>query len=126
MRFDSGRSPGGERNIIAYRQRIRTSQLLLQTIRISLGNARLVGVVEADNAAKAQEGSDEHSQVEETLAGGDVGILFRAEDTENLVVLVNWLAKVALLLLIPPAAIWVSELALHSGRVLVAAILSRS
>lgn len=126
MRFGSGRSSAGERNIIAYRQRIRTSQLLLQTIRISLGNARLVGVVEADNAAKAQEGSDEHSQMEETFAGGDVGILFRAEDTENLVVLVNWLAKVALLLLIPPAAIWVSELALHLGRVLVAAILSHS
>lgn len=107
-----------------YRHGIGASKLLLQTIGIGLGDARLVRVVETDNTAESQKGSNKYSKVEETLAGSDVGILLRAEDTENLVLLVDRFAKVTLLLLVPPTAVGISELALHTGRVLVAAILS--
>lgn len=110
----------------AYRKSTGTTQLLLQSINIGLGDTGLVRVVKADNAAQAQEGRDEHSQVEEAFAGGDVGVLLGTEDTENLIVLVDGLAKVALLLLVPPAAIGVSVLTLHGGRVLVTAILDMS
>lgn len=112
------------RGMASYRHRIGTSQLLLQTVDVSLGDTRLVRVVEADNTTEPQEGSNKHSQVEEALARSDVGILFGAENAEDLVLFVNRLAKVTLLLLIPPAAVGISELALHAGRVLVAAILS--
>jgi len=109
--------------IESYRSCIGTTQLLLQTIGVGLGNAGLVGVVEADNAAHTQESGDEHAEVEETLASADVGILLRTENTENLVLLVDGLAKVSLLLLIPPAAVRVSESALRARRVLVTTIL---
>lgn len=117
---------GGRMLNRAYRNSIRTTQLLLQTINIGLGDAGLVGVVKADNTAQAQEGRDEHSQVAEALAGANVGVLLGTEDTENLIVLVDGLAKVALLLLVPPAAVGISVLTLHTGRVLVTAILDMS
>ena len=107
----------------AYRYCIRTTQLLLQSISIGLGNTGLVGIIEADNSAQAQESRNENTEVEETLAGGDVGILLRAEDTENFVLFVDGLAEVALLLLVPPTTIGVSERALHTRRVLVAIVL---
>jgi hypothetical protein len=107
-----------------YRQSIGTSQLRLQTIGVGLGNTRLVGVVEADNANQAKESSDEASEVEETLAGRDVGILLGTEDTEDFVILMHRLAKVALFLRIPPATVRVSVCTLHSGRVRVVVVLS--
>lgn len=110
----------------AYRHSIGTTQLLLQAIDVGLRNTGLVGVVKADNTANAQEGRDEHSQVEEALAGADVGVLLGTEDTENFIVLVDRLAKVALLLLVPPAAVGISVLTLHAGGVLVTAILEMS
>lgn len=55
-----------------------------------------------------------------------MGVLLGAEDTENLIVLVDGLAKVALLLLVPPAAVGISVLTLHGGGVLVTAILDMS
>lgn len=113
-----------ERDGTSYRHRIGSSQLLLQTVNVSLGYARLVRVVEADNTTESQEGNNKHSQVEKALPRSDVGILFRAEDTEDLVLFMDRLAEVALLLLVPPATVRISELALHAGRVLVAAILS--
>lgn len=113
----------GRHDLDSYRSCIRTTQLLLQTIAVGLGNAGLVGVVEADNAAHTEESGDEHAEVQEALASTDVGILLRTENTENFVLLVDRLAKVSLLLLIPPAAVRVSESALHAGRVLVTTIL---
>jgi nitrate reductase NapAB chaperone NapD len=107
-----------------YRQSIGTSQLRLQTIGVGLRNTRLVGVVEADNANQAKESSDEASEVEETLAGRDVGILLGTEDTEDFVILMHRLAKVALFLRIPPATVRVSVCTLHSGRVRVVVVLS--
>lgn len=109
--------------ICAYRHSIGTTQLLFQTINVGLGHTGLVGVVKADNTAQAQEGHNEHSEVEEALAGADVVVLLGTEDTENLVILVDRLAEVTLLLLVPPAAVGISELTLHAGRVLVVAIL---
>lgn len=108
----------------SYRHRIGTSQLLLQAVNVSPGGAWPVRIVEADKTAESQEGSNKHSQMQEALARRDVGILFRAEDTEDLIIFVDRLAKVTPLLLIPPATVGVSELALHTRRVLVAAILS--
>lgn len=61
--------------------------------------------------------------MEEALARGDVGILLGTKDAENFVVFVDGLAEVPLLLLIPPAAVGVSECSLHTGRVAVATVL---
>lgn len=102
---------------------MRASKLLLQAIRESPGNARLVGVELGHDSTQTKNGCDEASDLEQALARGDVGVLLRTEDTENIVLLVNGFTKVPSLLLVPPAAIGVSELTLHTGRVLVVAIL---
>ena len=111
--------------VMTYGHGIGTAQLLLQSTGVGLGNTRLVGVAVAHNATDTQEGSDEDAEVEEALASTDVGILLGGEDTENFVLLVNRLAKVSLLLLVPPSAVGVSELSLHARRVAVATVLRR-
>lgn len=106
-----------------YGSGVSTAQFLFQATRVSLGNARLVRIEEADNAAHAQESHNEAAKVEGTLAGADVGILLGTEDTEDFVLLMDRLAKVALLLLVPPAAVGVSESTLLTGRVSVVVVL---
>lgn len=54
-----------------------------------------------------------------------MGILLGTENSQDFVLFVDWFAKVPPLLLIPPAAVRVSECTLHSGRVLVATVLYR-
>lgn len=108
-----------------YRQSVGASQFLLQAIDVGLGNTGLVGVVEADDTNETEERSNEASEVEEALAGGDVGVLLGTEHTEDFVILVHRLAKVALLLRIPPAAVGVSVGALLPGRVGVVVVLPR-
>lgn len=102
---------------------MRASELLLQAIRECPGDTRLVRVELGHNSAQTEDSCDEASDLEQTLARGDVGVLLGTEDTEDFVLLVNGFAKVPTLLLIPPAAIGISELTLHTGRVLVVAIL---
>lgn len=106
-----------------YRNSMRSTELLLQTIRVCLRSTRLVRIVKADNTAEAEEGHNESAELEETFASRDVGILLGTENAQNFVLFVNWFAEVTSLLLIPPVAIGVSEGTLHTGRVLVAAIL---
>ena len=52
-----------------------------------------------------------------------MGVWLVREDTKDIVVLVDGLAKVAAFLLVPPVAVRVAEGALHCGRVLVSAVL---
>jgi hypothetical protein len=52
-----------------------------------------------------------------------MGILFRAKNTQDIVILVHWLSEITSLLLIPPFTGRVSELTFHSGRVRIVAIL---
>lgn len=106
-----------------YGQSIGASQLLLQTVDVGLGDTRLVRVVKADNTNKAQESNDEASEVEEALAGANVGVLLGTEHTENIVILVHRLAEVALLLRIPPTTVGISVGALHCGRVGIVVVL---
>lgn len=108
---------------MTHRSSTRTTELLLQAIGIGLGNTGLVGVEHADDTAQSEEGYDEGPDLEETFASRDVGILFGTEDTENFVLLVNGLAEVSSLLLVPPIAVGVSEGALNTGRVLVVVVL---
>jgi len=108
-----------------YRQSIGTSQLLLQTVDVGLRSTGLVRVVQADNTNQAEESDDEASKVEETLAGRYMGILLGTEHSEDFVILVHRLAKVTLLLRIPPAAVGVSVGSLHRGRVGVVVVLPR-
>ena len=50
-------------------------------------------------------------------------VLIRTEDTKDVVILVDRLAEIASLLLIPPVTIGIAELALYCGRVDVATVL---
>lgn len=99
------------------------SELLLQAVREGPRDARLVRVELGHNSAQTEDSCDEASDLEQTLARGDMGVLLRTEYTEDFVLLMNGFAKVPTLLLIPPAAIGISELTLYTGRVLVVAIL---
>ena len=55
-----------------------------------------------------------------------MGVLLRTENTEDIVILVDWLAKVASFLLIPPVGVGVAELAFHGRRVGVVSVLHRN
>ena len=50
-------------------------------------------------------------------------VFVRTEHAKDIMVLMNWLAEVAALLLVPPVTIGVAELALYRGRIDVAAVL---
>lgn len=50
-------------------------------------------------------------------------VWLRTEDSQDIIVLVDWFAEVSSLLLVPPAAVGVSELTFHRRGVLVVAIL---
>ena len=102
---------------------MRTPQLFLQPTRVRLGNRRLVRVEHLRDGGQAQNGSNEASDLEQTLARGDVGVFLRTEDTQNFVLLVNGFAEIPSFLLVPPATIGISVLTLHPGRVLIIAIL---
>lgn len=102
---------------------MRASKFLLQSIGEGSRDRRLVGVVVAHDSAEAEEGCDKASEMEQCLARGGVGVFLWTENTKNFVFLVNRLTKVPSLLLIPPAAIRVSVLTLHTGRVLVVVVL---
>ena len=102
---------------------MRTSKLLLQAIREGSRNTRLVRIELGHNSAQTEDSCDEASDLEQTLARGDVSVFLRTEDTKDFVLLMNGFAKVPTFLLLPPAAIGISELTLHTGRILVVAIL---
>lgn len=106
-----------------YQQSTRTSQLLLQSIGEGSWNTWLVWVVEAYDTAETQECSDEAAQVEQALARGDMSVLFRTEYTQDIIILVDRLSKVASFLLIPPVTVGVSELTLHTRGIRVNAAL---
>src|SRR5699024_3496278 len=88
-----------------YQQSTRTSQFFLQSVREGSWNTWLVWVVEAYNTAETQESSNEAADVEQALARRDMSVLLRTEDTQNIIVLVDRLSKVAPFLLIPPVAV---------------------
>lgn len=52
-----------------------------------------------------------------------MSVLLGTENTKNIVVLVDWLAKVTSFLLIPPVGVGVAELAFHGRRVGVVSVL---
>jgi hypothetical protein len=109
--------------IATHRKSIWASELLLQTVGESPRNGRLVRVEEAHSPTEPEECHDESTKLQQTFASSHMGILLRTENSQDFILLVNWLAEIPPLLLVPPVGIGVSELALDSGRVLVAAIL---
>ncbi len=50
-------------------------------------------------------------------------VLVRTEYAKDIIILMDGLAKIAALLLIPPVGIWITMLALYARRVYVATIL---
>lgn len=82
-----------------------------------------IGVVEIDKASDTEEDGKEGADHDQTRAGGGPGVLPRREDAQQIVVLVNGLAKVSALLRVPPVGAGITELALDSRRVDVAAVL---
>lgn len=68
----------------------RTSEGLLQTVvGEGTGDSGHVGVEHVDNSQKSKDGSDEASNLEETLRGGNPGVILGGETSENIVVLVD-------------------------------------
>lgn len=98
-------------------------KFLLESIREGARDAGFIRVEEAHGAAKAQEGGDEAAKMEESLARRDVSVLLRTEDAQDIVILVDRLAKVAPLLLVPPFTVGVAECTLDARRVRVVAVL---
>ena len=99
------------------------AQLLLQSIRERSRRTRPVGVREIDGGEERSERGNEAADQEEGLARGGMGVLLEGEDAEDVVVLMDGLAVVAALLLVPPVGVRVAELTLLARRVNVAAVL---
>jgi hypothetical protein len=106
-----------------YPDSTRATQFNLQaTLKLSRVR-RLVRVGQLDRKANAQEDHDECANLHETLAWLDPSVLVRAKHSHNIVILVDRLAIVPPLLLVPPVGVRVSELTLDARGVLVATVL---
>ena len=106
-----------------YAQSAGTTKFLLQTINVSLRCAGLVRTEVVGKGAATAKNGPEGAEKDPAPAGGEVGVLLWREDGKNVVVLVEGFAVVAALLLVPPIAVRIAELALDGRRVDVAAIL---
>lgn len=101
----------------------RATELPLQPVLKLAWEGRPVGVRRLDHVADAQEGGDEGCDLDEALARADPGVYVRREDAQLVVVLVDGLAEVPPLLLVPPVAVRVAELSLDRGGLDVASVL---
>ena len=101
----------------------RAAELPIKTTRESSRDRCLVGVELTDSTHQDEDGSDKGTEEEGTVAGLEVGVGFGREETKSVVVLVDGLAKVATLLLVPPVAVRVAEGALDCWRVDVSTVL---
>lgn len=108
---------------ITYPHSSGATQLSLQTILKLSGVSNHIGVVEVHDAGDAEEDSNEGANHDQAGAGGGPGVLPGGEDAQQIVILVDGLAKVSSLLGIPPVAVGVTELSLDCGRVDVATVL---
>lgn len=106
-----------------HRQRSLSPQLPLQPPRKRPRHARLVRVELINYSAEAEDAGDEGAQQHEAEARLVVGVGFGRKDAQDVVVLVDGLAVVAALLLVPPVGVGVAELALDGWGVDVAAVL---
>lgn len=100
-----------------------TSQLLVQPARKLPWCTRLIGICEGDGEKQPGDCRDECGHHDCALAWCRPCVLFWREDAQNVIVLVARLAKVALLLLVPPVGIGISELSLLKRRVDIATVL---
>lgn len=110
----------------SYQQSTRSAQFLLQTIRKGARSTRLVRVELLDGVAKASERGDKRAKQDPAPVRREVGVVPSTEHAVEIVVLVEGLAQVATLLLVPPVCVRVAVLALHRRRVDVAAVLQWS
>lgn len=100
-----------------------TAKFPIKTTGEGSGNGGLVGVVLADDTHQDEDGCDKGTEEEGTVAGLEVGVGFGGEETKSVVVLVDGLAEVATLLLVPPVTVRVAEGALDCWRVDVSTVL---
>lgn len=76
-----------------------------------------------DDSHKTEDSGDEAANLKDSDARSGVSVLKWSEHSQDIVVLVKWLAVVTTLLLIPPVGVWIAELALNSRWVDIAAVL---
>ena len=100
-----------------------TAEFPIKTTGEGSGNCGLVGVVLTDNTHEDEDGCDKGTEEEGTVAGLEVGVGLGGEETKSIVVLVDGLAEVATLLLVPPVVVRVAEGALDCWRVDVSTVL---
>ena len=106
-----------------YRYSVRAPQLRLQSSRKCPRDTWLIRIIHAHDADQDPSSRKEAAQKEETLPGRKVRILVRGEHAEDIVVFVHGFAVVAPLLLVPPVAVGVAELAFLWDWIDIAAIL---
>jgi len=107
----------------AYPDSQRPAELGFESIWKCPGDTNLIGIEEASYASQTEHTDDKCSEQHSTPSRREVGVLFRSEDSKNIVIFVDWFAVVTSLLLVPPVAVGVTELSLDGGRVDVPAIL---
>lgn len=100
-----------------------SAQLSFQTIRECPWYSWLVWVHHVHDTAQSEYRGHEGTEQNSAPTRLEVGVLLWGEHTQDIVILVDRLAVVASLLLVPPVAVRITELALHRGRVDIAAVL---
>lgn len=98
----------------------------IKTTRECSRDSGLVGIELTDDAHEDKDRADEGTEEDGAEAGLEVRVGLGGEEAESVVVLVDGLAKVTTLLLVPPIAVGVTEGALDCRRVYVAAVLFTS
>jgi hypothetical protein len=94
--------------MFAYSDGTCASKLFKQSAFIFCSNTRLARICVRDCCIYPDNPSYEHSPHREALGFGHVGIIVKGEDTEDIVVFMDRLDKVAPLLLVVPIAVGVT------------------
>lgn len=106
-----------------HQQRPFSAQLPIQPTRKGPLHRRLIRIIQADNPTETGHNTDKASQEEEPLSSGEMGVFVGGEHAQDVVIFVYGFPKVSTLLLVPPVAVGVAELALLRGWVGVTSVL---
>lgn len=108
---------------ITHQQGTRPAQLPTQPVGKCSCRARFVRINDGHHPTESQNRRHKTTHLICRLSWGDMPMLFRTEDAEDIIIFVDGLAVIPPLLLIPPVAVRVSKLPILSRRVDVAAVL---
>jgi hypothetical protein len=110
--------------MFAHPHRTRTTKLRIKPSVVLFWSTRPIWIIDRGCIHTAQHYRCQYSPDESTSSWRHMCVFIEREHSQNIIVLVNWFAKIPPLLLVPPICVRVSKLSLDHGRVEVPAVLA--